>query len=160
MFLVVLAIAALLGWGQSLHYRFERFVPSRFLTERHYELDAELRSSLQEVGETRPIEIEHWYSRPGAASYYQERTYVVTLSGTNASAFMEEFRQRVRQAVTAGGGKIRNNGLVGVLKSGDQRFTVLYSSGRVDGMLRVSLTRNRDDEAQLEIITYEARNRN
>jgi len=155
------AIAALLGWGQSQYYRFERVVPSPVLAQ-HYEWDVDLRSCLERVGGSTSVSLEEsWSSRPAQFSFYHDRTYVLVISEENTDAFLDAFHQRVEEGVRTSGGKTSHKYRHRFdLKSGDQMFVVNYECGRVNGFVRVVLRRKANDEVRLEVITYETRWRN
>ncbi len=153
--LLVLAIAMFLGWARSLSYGLKRSVPSPLLEQRHYEWDAELRASLEEVGESSKPESEFLDSRPASASYFQERNYKFTLQAAKMDAFMETFKDRIRKATIAAGGGVGQKGRLSILPSGDRRFSVFYDSGEANGMLRVFLSSRDEDNVCLQIITYE-----
>lgn len=135
--MLMLAIAAFLGWGRGIYQRYKPFVPTPFASK--LDLHADIRDIRKELGE----EPGNWgrSSTRGSSGFYRyerDYKYQFPLHAENADALVEKLWQRIVAQLRAGGCQVEGGGGLGA--SGEFRdFRVQYERDVVEGSVRVIL---------------------
>ena len=153
MLLVMLAIAAFLGWGRAIYQRYKRFTPTPFLSQ--LDMSSEVILVRQQVGEL-PAS---WSSSSAGTSggprgYERDFRLTFPLSPDKGDAFIKGLQQRMRDRLDAHGCQIEG---AGHGRTGNtQEFRLRYVRDIVEGSLRVILIPG-GDQARLLVFVEERR---
>ncbi|HZL87358.1 MAG TPA: hypothetical protein VFB96_03190 [Pirellulaceae bacterium] len=151
--LLMLAIAAFLGWGRAIYQRYKPFVPTPFSSK--LDLQGDIRLVRQQLGET-PA---RWVSggssgRAGRDRLERDYHYGFPLQAANGDAFMEKLSQRVRDQLGAHGCTVHGSGRGS--SGGMKEFHMRYVRDVVEGSIRVILIGD-DSQARLLVFLDEQR---
>ncbi|HMC12597.1 MAG TPA: hypothetical protein VKH44_14960, partial [Pirellulaceae bacterium] len=131
--LVMLAIAAFLGWG-TMAYRHRRFEPTPFYSNNET-WQPDVRAIYEELGEPGFDEAAGSVTYSGGASAVRRSFYFrIPLSPSNRQPFLDAFENRVREKMKAEGCRIE--GAAGGAGSSGVRI-VSYQWGSVRGIFEI-----------------------
>jgi hypothetical protein len=153
--LLMLAIAAFLGWGASLYQHFRRFEATPFyLNNETWQQD--VGAVFQELGESGLNEAQGFsIRRNGASSESRTMVFRVPLSDAKRGEFLDAFEKRVEGKLTAAGCNITG----GSQGSGKGMRGFVYERGPVDGTFEIWMRDVGDGKVDLTVEMHEQRGR-
>ena len=152
--LLMLAIAAFLGWGRAIYQRYKPFVPTPFASK--LDLHADIHAIRQQLGEPP----RSWGSSSasgggGGRHYHRDYRYGFPLQAAHAATFMEMLQRRIAEQLRVGGCKVLGSGHG---SSGDLRhFRMHYVRDVTEGSVRVVLITGETKRANLLVFVEEQR---
>ncbi len=88
-------------------------------------------------------------------SAWTERRFSGTISSGTIGQLMAAYRREVERTITASGGKIYANGLLGTADDVKDFFSFDYTSAKNDGIVKVYFFEKTGDEVQVVSLCYE-----
>jgi hypothetical protein len=151
--LLMLAIAAFLGWGRAIYQRYKPFVPTPFASR--LALDGDIVLIRKELGEPRASRFNSGRSvRNGAGRYECDYRFGFPLKRVKAANFFEKLRQRLWDQLDANGCTIQGSGRCSSRDLEEVRLR--YVRADVEGSIRVIVIAH-EDEVRLVVFVEEER---
>jgi hypothetical protein len=151
--LLMLAIAAFLGWGRAIYQRYKPFVPTPFFSK--LDLNGDIMLIRQQLGEPPASWVSSSASGSGGPSGYErDYRFGFPLTAGYADAFLSKLRQRLSDQLGTHHCQIHGatRGSTGDIK--ECRLT--YSRNAVEGSVRAVVILS-GDEARLLVLVQERR---
>jgi hypothetical protein len=154
LFLAVLTVAVLVGWGVNI-YRDANRSRTAFFDSINWNDD--VHNAVKDLGGSQMPHQEEKFWQFGNGDGYRFEEYRLALAETQHDQFMDALKLRVRDRIVAGN-CIDDFATVGLKQNYDgQWFISGYHRGSSSGRVLVNLLRQTKDEVLLFILVYEGR---